>query len=188
MFKFARSLNSGYASCLLLIKRTKSPSITISIPDFSGFGRGAQTQVCAIPNPYLADLGPGITKLNLFFVILVLASFARADNIHLATDYEPYPLAQIADDIGFPADVQRVGVVIADHMISRDQVTPRVPSYLTMPIASVQGANDPGQRPEEYFRTASTNPNGQVLTVDANHFIQSEKPKLVADVARGLFQ
>ena len=62
------------------------------------------------------------------------------------------------------------------------QVFPR----MTMPVVFMQGADDPGQRPEEYWETADLVPNGAVLIVDANHFIQAEKPELVADAARDL--
>ncbi|TQV77899.1 alpha/beta fold hydrolase [Denitrobaculum tricleocarpae] len=58
---------------------------------------------------------------------------------------------------------------------------------MTMPVIFMQGAHDPGQRPEEYWRTAQVVPNGKVQIVDANHFIQAEKPKIVADAARDLF-
>lgn len=58
---------------------------------------------------------------------------------------------------------------------------------MTMPVLFMQGAHDPGQRPEEYWRTADAVPNGDVLIVDTNHFIQAEDPELVADTARDFF-
>ncbi|MEM6310983.1 MAG: alpha/beta hydrolase [Pseudomonadota bacterium] len=58
---------------------------------------------------------------------------------------------------------------------------------MTMPVVFMQGQHDPGQRPEEYWETADMVPDGEVLIVDANHFIQAEKPELVADAARDLF-
>ena len=59
---------------------------------------------------------------------------------------------------------------------------------MTMPTFIVQGDDDPGQHPEEYFRSAELIPNGRVVIVDANHFIHTEQPELVADLARELFQ
>lgn len=58
---------------------------------------------------------------------------------------------------------------------------------MTMPVVFMQGAHDPGQRPEEYWRTADVVPDGTVLIVDTNHFIQAEDPALVAATARDLF-
>ncbi|MEM7059625.1 MAG: alpha/beta hydrolase [Pseudomonadota bacterium] len=58
---------------------------------------------------------------------------------------------------------------------------------MNMPVVFMQGAHDPGQRPEEYWRTAELVPNGKVLIVDANHFIQAEDPEIVAETARALF-
>ncbi|MEL6245671.1 MAG: alpha/beta hydrolase [Pseudomonadota bacterium] len=57
-----------------------------------------------------------------------------------------------------------------------------------MPTFIIQGDDDPGQHPEEYFRSAELIPNGRVVIVDANHFIHTEQPELVADLARELFQ
>lgn len=59
---------------------------------------------------------------------------------------------------------------------------------MTMPVVILQGIRDPGQRPEEYFRSADLLPNGRVILVDANHFIHTEDPDLVARVARELFE
>ena len=59
---------------------------------------------------------------------------------------------------------------------------------MTMPVLIVQGTRDPGQHAEEYFRSADVIPNGRVVLVDANHFIHTEDPKLVADLARDLFE
>ncbi|MEO0884280.1 MAG: alpha/beta hydrolase, partial [Pseudomonadota bacterium] len=58
---------------------------------------------------------------------------------------------------------------------------------MTMPVVFMQGAHDPGQHPEEYWRTAEIVPNSQVLIVDTNHFIQAEDPALVAETAQDLF-
>ena len=59
---------------------------------------------------------------------------------------------------------------------------------MTMPVVILQAIRDPGQRPEEYFRSADLLPNGRVILVDANHFIHTEDPDLVARVARELFE
>ncbi|MEL7548150.1 MAG: alpha/beta hydrolase [Pseudomonadota bacterium] len=59
---------------------------------------------------------------------------------------------------------------------------------MTMPVLIVQGIRDPGQHAEEYFRSADVIPNGRVVLVDANHFIHTEDPKLVAELARDLFE
>ena len=59
---------------------------------------------------------------------------------------------------------------------------------MTMPVVILQGIRDPGQRPEEYFRSADLLPNGRVILVDANHFIHTEDPGLVARVAKELFE
>ena len=59
---------------------------------------------------------------------------------------------------------------------------------MTMPVLIVQGTRDPGQHAEEYYRSADVIPNGRVVLVDANHFIHTEDPKLVADLARDLFE
>ncbi|MEO1594983.1 MAG: alpha/beta hydrolase [Pseudomonadota bacterium] len=59
---------------------------------------------------------------------------------------------------------------------------------MTMPVWIVQGDDDPGQHPEEYAHSARLLPNGRVIIVDANHFIHTEKPELVASLARALFE
>lgn len=59
---------------------------------------------------------------------------------------------------------------------------------MTMPTVIMQGVRDPGQRPEEYYDAPNLIPNGRVVLVDANHFIHTEDPPLVAKVARQLFQ
>ncbi|MEM9378174.1 MAG: alpha/beta hydrolase, partial [Pseudomonadota bacterium] len=58
---------------------------------------------------------------------------------------------------------------------------------MTMPIIFLQGVKDPGQHPEEYYRSESVVPNGELMIVDQNHFIHTENPELVADIARDLF-
>ncbi|MEM6514097.1 MAG: alpha/beta hydrolase [Pseudomonadota bacterium] len=58
---------------------------------------------------------------------------------------------------------------------------------MTMPVVFLQGDDDPGQHPEEYYRSASLVPNGRVIIVDQNHFIHTENPELVAQIARELF-
>lgn len=58
---------------------------------------------------------------------------------------------------------------------------------MTMPVFIVQGDEDPGQHPEEYYRSADHVPKGRVVIVDTNHFIHTEQPELVADLARELF-
>lgn len=59
---------------------------------------------------------------------------------------------------------------------------------MTMPVYLVQGDDDPGQHPEEYAKSANLLPQGRVIIVDANHFIHTEKPELVASLARTLFE
>ncbi|MEM6532968.1 MAG: alpha/beta hydrolase [Myxococcota bacterium] len=59
---------------------------------------------------------------------------------------------------------------------------------MTMPVVILQGIHDPGQHPEEYSKSAELIPNGRVVLVEANHFIHSEDPALVARVAHDLFQ
>ncbi|MEL6761439.1 MAG: alpha/beta hydrolase [Myxococcota bacterium] len=59
---------------------------------------------------------------------------------------------------------------------------------MTMPVVLLQGTRDPGQHAEEYYRAADLIPNGRAVLVDANHFIHTEDPRLVARVARDLFE
>ncbi|MEO0399073.1 MAG: alpha/beta hydrolase [Pseudomonadota bacterium] len=59
---------------------------------------------------------------------------------------------------------------------------------MTMPVVIMQGIRDPGQHPEEYYGAADLIPNGRVVFVDANHFIHTEDPTLVARVAHQLFR
>lgn len=56
-----------------------------------------------------------------------------------------------------------------------------------MPVLFLQGAHDPGQHPEEYADTASMVPHGRVIIADASHFPHTEKPEMVADIARAFF-
>jgi len=59
---------------------------------------------------------------------------------------------------------------------------------MTMPVVVMQGIRDPGQHPEEYYDVPDILPNGRVVLVDANHFIHTEDPILVARVAHQLFR
>lgn len=59
---------------------------------------------------------------------------------------------------------------------------------MSMPVVLLQGVRDPGQHAEEYFRSASSIANGRVVLVDANHFVHTEDPGLVARVAHRLFK
>ncbi|MEL6167468.1 MAG: alpha/beta hydrolase [Pseudomonadota bacterium] len=59
---------------------------------------------------------------------------------------------------------------------------------MTMPVLIVQGDRDPGQKPEEYYRSAEVLPDARVAIVNTNHFIHAEDPHLVADLARELFE
>ncbi|MEM7583573.1 MAG: alpha/beta hydrolase [Acidobacteriota bacterium] len=59
---------------------------------------------------------------------------------------------------------------------------------MTMPVVLLQGIRDPGQHAEEYYRAADLLPNGRVVLVDANHFIHTEDPDLVARLAHELFE
>lgn len=59
---------------------------------------------------------------------------------------------------------------------------------MTMPVLLLQGDRDPGQKAEEYFRSADLLPDARVAIVNANHFIHAEDPHLVADLARELFR
>ena len=81
--------------------------------------------------------------------------------------------AQQFSSAGFDAEL--------DHRLS--DVFPR----MTMPVVFLQGAHDPGQRPEEYFATAAMVPNGEVIIIDAGHFPQAEYPDVVAGIADDLF-
>lgn len=58
---------------------------------------------------------------------------------------------------------------------------------MTMPVLFIQGVLDPGQKAEEYYRSADILPDGRVAVVNTNHFIHAEDPHLVADLARELF-
>ena len=99
-------------------------------------------------------------------------------------------LARATWEYGFEGTAEAAAVLFAGSGFDEElefrlaEVFPR----MTMPVVFMQGADDPGQRPEEYWRTADMVPNGKVLIVEANHFIQAEKPKLVADAARDLFE
>lgn len=59
---------------------------------------------------------------------------------------------------------------------------------MTMPVVLLQGTRDPGQHAEEYYSAADLIPNGRAVLVDANHFIHTEDPRLVARVAHDLFE
>ena len=98
-------------------------------------------------------------------------------------------LARAAWEYGFSGTAAAAAVRYSDASFDKElefrlaEVFPR----MTMPVVFMQGQHDPGQRPEEYWETADIVPDGKVLIVDANHFIQAEKPELVADAARDLF-
>jgi len=98
-------------------------------------------------------------------------------------------LARAAWEYGFEGTAEAAAIRYSDASFDKElefrlaEVFPR----MTMPVVFMQGADDPGQRPEEYWRTADMVPDGKVLIVDANHFIQAEKPEIVADAARDLF-
>ena len=98
-------------------------------------------------------------------------------------------IARATWEYGFEGTAEAAAVRYSDASFDKElefrlaEVFPR----MTMPVVFMQGAHDPGQRPEEYWRTADMVPDGKVLIVDANHFIQAEQPKLVADAARDLF-
>ena len=98
-------------------------------------------------------------------------------------------LARAAWEYGFEGTAAAAAVRYSDASFDKElefrlaEVFPR----MTMPVVFMQGQHDPGQRPEEYWETADLVPDGEVLIVDANHFIQAEKPELVADAARDLF-
>lgn len=106
-------------------------------------------------------------------------------SVEMSEDY----LARAAWEYGFKGTAEAAAVRYADASFDKElehrlaEVFPR----MTMPIVFMQGAHDPGQRPEEYFQTADKVPNGRVLIVDTNHFIQAEDPALVARSARALF-
>ena len=59
---------------------------------------------------------------------------------------------------------------------------------MTMPVLLIQGVLDPGQKAEEYYKSAGVIPDARVALVDTNHFIHAEDPHLVADLARELFE
>ncbi|MEM9393736.1 MAG: alpha/beta fold hydrolase [Pseudomonadota bacterium] len=98
-------------------------------------------------------------------------------------------IARATWGFGFKSTVEAAEAHNSDASFNKElelrlaEVFPR----MTMPVVFMQGALDPGQRPEEYWRTADLVPDGKVLFVDANHFIQAGQPKLVADAARDLF-
>ena len=98
-------------------------------------------------------------------------------------------IARATWEYGFKGSAEAAAVRYSDASFDKElefrlaEVFPR----MTMPVVFMQGAHDPGQRPEEYWRTADMVPDGKVLIVDANHFIQAEQPKLVAEAARELF-
>ncbi|MEO1035181.1 MAG: alpha/beta hydrolase [Pseudomonadota bacterium] len=58
---------------------------------------------------------------------------------------------------------------------------------MTMPVLFVQGYKDPGQKAEEYYRSAKMVPDGRVELIDTNHFMHTEDPELVAELAREFF-
>lgn len=98
-------------------------------------------------------------------------------------------IARAAWEYGFEGTAEAAAVRYSDASFDKElefrlaEVFPK----MTMPVVFMQGAHDPGQRPEEYWRTAEIVPNGEVLIVDTNHFIQAEDPELVAATARDLF-
>lgn len=62
---------------------------------------------------------------------------------------------------------------------------------MTMPILFLQGALDPGQKPEEYENTAEFFPNENnavVLLEGASHFTASEQPEIVSTYIRTFFE
>jgi len=59
---------------------------------------------------------------------------------------------------------------------------------MTMPVLLIQGILDPGQKAEEYAKSAEVIPDARVALVGTNHFIHAEDPHLVADLARELFE
>ena len=89
----------------------------------------------------------------------------------------------------FPGTAEAAAVRYSDASFDKElehrlaEVFPR----MNMPVLFMQGIHDPGQHPEEYWRTAEMVPHGQVLLVDTNHFIQAENPALVAETARDFF-
>lgn len=99
-------------------------------------------------------------------------------------------LARAAWEYGFEGTAEAAAVRYSDASFDKElefrlaEVFPR----MTMPVVFMQGADDPGQRPEEYWQTADMVPQGKVLIVDANHFIQAEKPETVAKAASELFE
>ncbi|MEM7696506.1 MAG: alpha/beta hydrolase [Pseudomonadota bacterium] len=99
-------------------------------------------------------------------------------------------LARAAWEYGFEGTAEAAAMRYSDASFDKElefrlaEVFPR----MTMPVVFMQGADDPGQRPEEYWRTAEMVPNGKVLIVDTNHFIQAENPAVVAEAARDLFE
>ncbi|MEM1274353.1 MAG: alpha/beta hydrolase [Pseudomonadota bacterium] len=99
-------------------------------------------------------------------------------------------IARATWEYGFEGTAEAAAVRYSDASFDRElehrlaEVFPR----MTMPVVFMQGADDPGQRPEEYWQTADMVPNGEVLIVDANHFIQAERPDIVAEAARELFE
>lgn len=61
---------------------------------------------------------------------------------------------------------------------------------MSMPILFLQGALDPGQKPEEYKNTAAAfgNPNNEVVILEgASHFTATEQPELVSLYIRLFF-
>ncbi|MEM9387284.1 MAG: alpha/beta hydrolase [Pseudomonadota bacterium] len=71
--------------------------------------------------------------------------------------------------------------------IEREFRMKNVVPKMTMPVLFVQGYKDPGQKAEEYYRSAEVVPNGRVELIDTNHFMHAEDPDLIARLAREFF-
>lgn len=109
---------------------------------------------------------------------------------YVSVDLPEEEIARLEWEWGFPGTAEASARTFqgTSFDIERDFRMKNTVQNMTMPVLFVQGAADPGQHPEEYYRSARLVPNGRVVIVEQNHFIHTENPELVESLARELFR